>query len=158
MQPPGAPTATGAPPAAAAPVPDPPASAPAQAADGAAPATEPVLDAEALDELYDVIGDDAHHIVRVFLEDAPRVLHELEQAALAPDYAALRDAAHSLKSSAANLGAMALSAAARRLELGARTQTLDRPAVAVALLVQEFARARVALRARLPANGTAAVT
>jgi HPt (histidine-containing phosphotransfer) domain-containing protein len=100
-----------------------------------------VLDAEALDELYDVIGDDAHHIVRVFLEDAPRVLHELEQAALAPDYAALRDAAHSLKSSAANLGAMALSGAARRLELGARTQTLERPAVAVALLVQEFARA-----------------
>jgi len=142
MQPPAAPAATGAPPAAAAPVPD-------------APAPEPVLDAGALDELYDVIGDDAHHIVRVFLEDAPRVLHELEQAALAPDYAALRDAAHSLKSSAANLGAMALSAAARRLELGARTQTLDRPAVAVALLVQEFARARVALRARLPANGTA---
>jgi signal transduction histidine kinase/CheY-like chemotaxis protein len=155
MQPPEAPAEAGAPPAAAAPAPDSPAPAPAQAADAVAPASEPVLDAEALDELYDVIGDDANHIVRVFLEDAPRVLHELEQAALAPDYAALRDAAHSLKSSAANLGAMALSAAARRLELGARTQTLDRPAVAVALLVQEFARARVALRARLPANGTA---
>jgi HPt (histidine-containing phosphotransfer) domain-containing protein len=96
--------------------------------------------------------------VRVFLEDTPRLLRELERAALAPDYAALRDGAHSLKSSAANLGAMALSASARRLELGARTQTLDRPAVAVALLLQEFARARVALRARLPANGTAAVT
>jgi signal transduction histidine kinase/CheY-like chemotaxis protein len=148
-------TATSAPAAAQVPGRDVPAAAPAPMADATAPANEPVLDAEALDELYDVIGDDAHHIVRVFLEDAPRVLHELEQAALAPDYAALRDAAHSLKSSAANLGAMALSGAARRLELGARTQSLERPAVAVALLVQEFARARVALRARLPANGTA---
>jgi signal transduction histidine kinase/CheY-like chemotaxis protein len=150
-----APAAATSAPAAAPPAPAAPAPVPAPAADDRAPPTEPVLDAEALDELYEVIGEDASHIVRVFLEDAPRVLHELEQAALAPDYAALRDAAHSLKSSAANLGAMALSAAARRLELGARTQTLERPAVAVALLVQEFARARVALRARLPANGTA---
>ncbi|MFP5374839.1 MAG: ATP-binding protein [Gammaproteobacteria bacterium] len=156
---PSTPRAAPVPAAAPPPAPLPPAAAPVPAAAGApAPAAEPVLDAAALDELLEVIGDDAYHIVRVFLEDTPRLLRELERAALAPDYAALRDGAHSLKSSAANLGAMALSASARRLELGARTQTLDRPAVAVALLLQEFARARVALRARLPANGTAAVT
>ena len=55
----------------------------------------------------------------------------------------LRDAAHSLKSSSANLGAMALSAAAKRVELGARAETLERPAVAVALVIaNEYARAR----------------
>jgi len=44
---------------------------------------------------------------------------------------------------------MALSAAAKRVELGARMQTLDRPAVAVALVASEFERAREALLAAL---------
>jgi HPt (histidine-containing phosphotransfer) domain-containing protein len=118
----------------------------------AATAAEPVLDVTALDELYAVIGPDASRIVTVFLEDAPHLLAQLERAALAPDYPALRDAAHSLKSSSANLGAMALSAAAKRVELGARMQTLDRPAVAVAIVNEEFARARSAMQARLGAS------
>ncbi len=109
----------------------------------------PVLDDETLDELYAVIGADAGRIVSVFLEDAPQLLAQLEQAALTPDLPALRDAAHSLKSSSANLGAMALSLAAKRVELGARMQSLDRPAVAVAMVVDEFERAREALHARL---------
>ncbi len=109
----------------------------------------PVLDDETLDELYAVIGADAGRIVAVFLEDAPQLLAQLEQAALTPDLPALRDAAHSLKSSSANLGAMALSLAAKRVELGARMQSLDRPAVAVAMVVDEFERAREALHARL---------
>ena len=41
---------------------------------------------------------------------------------------------------------MALSAAAKRIELGARMETLDRPAVAVAMLTDEFERARAALQ------------
>ena len=74
----------------------------------------------------------------------------LENAAAGPDYDALRDAAHSLKSSSANLGAMQLSAAAKRVELGARTGTLDRPAVEVARVTWEFERARDALLDALP--------
>ena len=109
----------------------------------------PVLDEETLEELYAVIGADAARIVNVYLEDAPQLVAQLEQAALGPDFEALRDAAHSLKSSSANLGAMALSAAAKRVELGARMQALDRPAVAVALVVAEFERARGALQAYL---------
>ena len=109
----------------------------------------PVLDEETLEELYAVIGAEAARIVNVYLEDAPQLVAQLEQAALGPDFDALRDAAHSLKSSSANLGAMALSAAAKRVELGARMQTLDRPAVAVALVVAEFDRARKSLEAYL---------
>jgi hypothetical protein len=55
------------------------------------------------------------------------------------------------------MGALALSAAAKRIELGAREQRLDRPAVAVALVIAEFARARVALQGylvRLQGAGT----
>jgi signal transduction histidine kinase/CheY-like chemotaxis protein len=112
-------------------------------------ANMPVLDEETLEELYAVIGAEASRIVNVYLEDAPQLVAQLEQAALGPDFDALREAAHSLKSSSANLGAMALSAAAKRVELGARMQALDRPAVAVALVVDEFERAREALQAYL---------
>ena len=86
----------------------------------------------------------------MFLDDAPRHIAALEEAALAPDLAALREHAHSLKSSSANLGAMQLSAAAKRVELGARTGTLDRPAVEVAKIAWEFKRARDVLLEALP--------
>ena len=130
---------------------------PASAPSAPASSAEPVLDDGALDELYAVIGADASRIVTVFLEDAPQLLAQLERAALAPDFSALREAAHSLKSSSANLGAMALSAAAKRIELGARMETLDRPAVAVAILLEEFERAKAALQQRLRQRRTAEV-
>ncbi|WDS37982.1 hybrid sensor histidine kinase/response regulator [Pseudoxanthomonas sp.] len=115
------------------------------------------LDTGVLDELFEVTGPDLARIIHAFLEDAPRLISELERASSIPDLDAMRAAAHSLKSSSANMGAMALSAAAKRIELGAREQRLDRPAVAVALVIAESARARVALQgylARLQATGS----
>lgn len=93
-----------------------------------------------------MLGDEVERLIDVFLEDTPKLLARLELAAAEPDYDGLRDAAHSLKSSSANLGAMLLSAAAKRVEQGARTRQLERPAVAVALVANEFARARRQLR------------
>ncbi|WP_169447715.1 hybrid sensor histidine kinase/response regulator [Luteimonas mephitis] len=108
----------------------------------------PLIDHEVLDELRALLGGEVDRLIDVFLEDTPRLVSTLEAAASnGPDYAALRDAAHSLKSSSANLGAMSLSAAAKRIEAGARQQSLDRPAVAVALVANEFQRARQQLRA-----------
>jgi signal transduction histidine kinase/CheY-like chemotaxis protein/HPt (histidine-containing phosphotransfer) domain-containing protein len=106
----------------------------------------PVLEPEMLDELREIAGDEALSIVNLFLEDAPRLVRLMEQASAIPDMEMMREAAHALKSSSANVGALALSAAAKRIELGARAHALDRPAVAVALLIAEFARARVALQ------------
>lgn len=93
-----------------------------------------------------MLGDELEFLIDVFLEDTPRLLKRLESAAAETDWDGLRDAAHSLKSSSANLGAMLLSAAARRIELGARDRTLERPAVAVALVSNEFGRVRRLLR------------
>ncbi|MEN1973018.1 ATP-binding protein [Luteimonas sp. MJ204] len=111
------------------------------------PVLPPVLDHEILEELRVMLGGDLDHLIDVFLADTPRLVGTMEQAATGPDYDALRDAAHSLKSSSANLGAMSLSAAAKRVELGARERLLERPAVAVALVANEFNRARAALKA-----------
>jgi len=104
-----------------------------------------VLDAEVLDELQEVIGAETATIIGVFLEDTPPLIRQLQDASVAADLEQLRALAHSLKSASANVGAMALSVAARRIEHDARAGTLERPAVAVALLIAEYARARLAL-------------
>ncbi|EKT4092910.1 TPA: response regulator [Stenotrophomonas maltophilia] len=106
---------------------------------------QPVLDRDVLDELHAVIGDTAFQIIMVFLDDAPAMVQQLQQAAQGSDEPRLQAIAHSLKSSSANVGALSLSAVAQRIEHEARNGSLQRPAVAVALLVAEFARARVAL-------------
>jgi HPt (histidine-containing phosphotransfer) domain-containing protein len=116
----------------------------------------PVLDHAILGELRSVLGAELDKLIDLFLDDTPLLIARLEAAALAPDFNELREAAHSLKSSSANLGAMSLSAAAKRVELGARMLTLDRPAVSVALIASEFARARMALLASADAQAGSA--
>ncbi|MBP6798352.1 MAG: response regulator, partial [Luteimonas sp.] len=108
----------------------------------------PLLDTDILDDLHAMLGDEVERLIDVFLDDTPRLVQALENAAAGPDYDALRDAAHSLKSSSANLGAMSLSAAAKRVELAAREKSLERPAVAVALIANEFARVKQLMLAR----------
>jgi signal transduction histidine kinase/CheY-like chemotaxis protein len=135
------------------------------AAETPAPATLPspiqasdmdsVIDQEVLDELRAVLGSEVDRLIAVFLDTTPPLIAKLEAAALGPDFDALREAAHSLKSSSANLGAMALSAAAKLVEHGARMRKLDRPVVAVALVSGEYARVAEALRAGAPAEARA---
>ncbi len=109
----------------------------------------PVLAADVVDELRAVMGDEYLGLVRLFLEDAPKHVAALEAAATSNNMGALVGPAHTLKSAAANLGAMALSAAAKRIELGARQGVLPRPAVAVAVLESEFKRASAAMQGLL---------
>lgn len=115
----------------------------------APPAPPPVLASEVVDELRAVMGSEYLSLVRLFLEDAPSHVHALEAAAAANDMSRMIAPAHTLKSASANLGAMALSAAAKRIELGARQGVLPRPAVAVAVLESEFRRASQALQGLL---------
>ncbi|WP_425480298.1 ATP-binding protein [Xanthomonas theicola] len=110
------------------------------------PMPPPVLDIAVLDELREITGGaTTAQIVELFLSDAPQLIQRLEQAAAVPQLKPLREVAHTLKSSAANVGALALSAAALRIEAGVRAHQLERPAAAVALVIAEFARARLAL-------------
>ncbi len=120
-----------------------------------APASEPagpVLDMGVIDELRSMLGNEVDRLIEVFLDDTPKLIAALETAAVGPDHDTLRNAAHTLKSSSANLGAVALSAAAKKVEHGARSRTLERPAVAVALIANEFARTRQALKATMAQN------
>ena len=122
-------------------------------AESATPAMEsgalPILDTVVLDELHEVAGAETAGIVRLFLEDAPLLIARLEAASGTRDNEELRQASHTLKSSSANVGAIALANAARRIELAARAGPIERPAVMVALVIAEYARARLALSGQI---------
>jgi HPt (histidine-containing phosphotransfer) domain-containing protein len=83
----------------------------------------------------------------VYLEDTPKSLAQLEQAAQSGDVEGLIAPAHSLKSTSANLGALALSEMAKRIEHGARTRQLAaEPVLLVAEVGSEFRRVTAELK------------
>ena len=106
----------------------------------------PAIDRAVAEELREVMGDDFRALVKVFLEDAPSHVAQLEAAALAADLDAMAGPAHSLKSASANLGASVLSDLARIIETGARKGQLAAPELRVARLAQEVYRASDELR------------
>jgi len=109
----------------------------------------PVLAPEVLEELEAVMGNEYLGLIKLFLEDAPKQIQQLEQAAAENNIHGMIAPAHTLKSSSANLGALALSAIAKRIEIGARGMALNRPTVAVVMLEAEYKKAQHALQAML---------
>ena len=118
-------TPAAAPPAPRAP--DVPALAPAPAAPvpAAPPQRDSTLDIDVVRDLLDVMGEEFTDLVRVYLEDTPKAIAALEQAAGRGSVDGLIAPSHSLKSTSANLGAIGLSELAKRLEHGARSGALN---------------------------------
>ena len=108
-----------------------------------------LLDAAALQNLRamrrpgrpDVLG----RIIDLFYSDAPRLLGQLEVAAGASDAAALQLAAHTLKSSCANVGALGLSATCREIEQYARGNDVASALQHIRGIQQELDRVLAAL-------------
>jgi len=84
----------------------------------------PAINESIVNELIDVMGSEFTSLVRVYLEDTPKNLQILNAAADRGDVQGMIAPAHSLKSTSANLGAMALSDVAKLIEHGARSNTL----------------------------------
>ena len=84
----------------------------------------PAINEGIVNELIDVMGSEFTSLVKVYLEDTPKNLGILVAAAERGDVQAMIAPAHSLKSTSANLGAMALSDLAKLIEHGARAGTL----------------------------------
>jgi len=81
--------------------------------------TEDVIDRGVFAELRETAGADfVVELVDEFLDEAPQLLARMHAALAADDSAALRRAAHSLKSNGLTFGAPAFAAQARALELG----------------------------------------
>jgi HPt (histidine-containing phosphotransfer) domain-containing protein len=107
--------------------------------------TEGVLDRDAIDRLLEITGGDAgfvDELIDTYLEDAETQLAALREAARAGDVASMERPAHSLKSSSATVGAMALAELCRSLEADARTGVVDDATGRVAACDRAFASAR----------------
>jgi hypothetical protein len=81
-----------------------------------------VLDLEVVEELRSIMGASTRACAAV-LRGRARAHPELQAALAANDIPAMVAPAHTLKSSSANLGAMALSSVAKRIEHGAAPAT-----------------------------------
>ena len=108
-----------------------------------------VIDAQAIDNLRMLNpgdnGEFLREIIGIFLEDTPQRIAELEQSLRAGDTPKFTRAAHSIKGSSANLGAVALRAVAEKLEHESRTSGLGNVSTLVDAIKTEFARAQVEL-------------
>ena len=111
----------------------------------------PAINESIVNELIDVMGSEFTSLVKVYLEDTPKNLQILNSAAERGDVQAMIAPAHSLKSTSANLGAMALSDLAKLIEHGARSGTLRDTAGMARQASIEFRRAADELQRLLTA-------
>ncbi len=117
----------------------------------------PIIDSEAIENLRSLNPGDnddfLKEIVAIFLEDTPLRIAELDQSLAAGDVGTFTRAAHTIKGSSSNVGALRLRHAAEVLEQGSRRDGLAVAATATGLseLKTQFAAAAAALGEYLPA-------
>lgn len=85
----------------------------------------PLLDAEIIAELREIMEEGFTGLMTMFLDDAPLQLDRLRIAVTQKDAEAVYQIAHRLKSSCGSLGALRLAEIIRRLEQAGRQKTLD---------------------------------
>jgi len=95
----------------------------------------------------DVLGK----VLRTYLRSAPPLLTALREAVAGGDAAAVRQAAHSLKSSSAQVGALVFSAHCKELEALGRANTLTNAPTILTYLEEEYPVVEAALTATLEA-------
>jgi signal transduction histidine kinase/CheY-like chemotaxis protein/HPt (histidine-containing phosphotransfer) domain-containing protein len=103
------------------------------------------LDDDIVKDLQDLMGRDYQSLVRIYLEDSPKLISQLLLAMQNNDCAALILPSHTLKSSSANLGAIKLSTLAMRIEKAARTGEIELPLREKNALLEEFDLVKIAL-------------
>lgn len=100
--------------------------------------TPHVIDPAAIEALKSINPDDGGEFVReilqIFLEDTPARMAELNEALNSGNAAKFVRAAHSIKGSSSNIGAMVLKDTAEQLEHKARDEGLAQ----VALLLEQL--------------------
>ena len=108
-----------------------------------------IIDPESIENLRALNPGDNDEFLReiagIFFEDTPLRIAELDQSLADGDATRFTRAAHSIKGSSSNLGAMALRAAAEKLEHRARSAGLGEVSALLAEVKVEFARAHAAL-------------
>jgi two-component system, sensor histidine kinase and response regulator len=127
--------------------------APMQAAPTQAAPTQAALNRKALENIRALspAGGEAlvERVIHAYVGDTPQHLRTLEQAIAALDTEHIRKAAHSLKSSSANVGADALAQLCKDMEKLGRLDTTEGAAAILGRMKQEFQAVRHSLSALL---------
>lgn len=104
-----------------------------------------VLDLGIVKDLQIFMADDYQRLIKIYLEDSPKLLQQIQSALVIQDPTTLVNPAHTLKSSSANLGAVGLSKIAAQFEKSAREGKMDIPNQEANNLLAEFNRVKEAL-------------
>jgi PAS domain S-box-containing protein len=111
------------------------------------PGDHPAVDQTVLANLRTVLHDEAGEVVAIFLENGAKLLEEMQLALSRQDSSAMEHAAHTLKSSSATFGALALSALCKELELLGRQKQLAGAEEKVRCAESEFERVKIEIQA-----------
>ncbi len=115
----------------------------------------PLIDPEAIENLRALNPGDndefLKEIISIYLEDTPQRITELEASLTAGDVGVFTRAAHSIKGSSSNLGAMRLRAIAETIEHESKKNGLAGIEPGIAAVKFEFAATDAALRKYLGA-------
>jgi HPt (histidine-containing phosphotransfer) domain-containing protein len=109
------------------------------------------LQPETLQAIRELGGtsDLLEQLVRLYFETAPPLIAQLKAALAASDLDGIRNAAHSLKSGSANLGARDLSQMCSKLEAAARAGSIGADAPDAGAIEREYQQVRADLLAAL---------
>ena len=111
---------------------------------------EKTIDPEVLNELRETVGagdeEMFNELLSIYLDDAPNLIAEMEKAFEIKDQEKLTRASHTLKSSSATIGAMALSTLCKEVELASRNGELDALGEKIEHIKQEFEQVKKALK------------
>ena len=102
----------------------------------------------------DILG----RVLRRYLEHTPQLIAAAHEAVSRSDADALQKAAHSLKSSSANVGAVGISELGKTLEMLGKTQALDQAPALLVELDAEYAAIQVAFMAECEDSNTPSQT
>ena len=108
------------------------------------------LDAKALQAIRNMVGEDGEfdfkQIIEAYLEEAPKLLQVIVHAIASNNPQKLHQAAHTLKSSSATLGATELSNLCKELEVMARSGMIEDGELKKSQLEAEYERVKAALQ------------
>jgi CheY-like chemotaxis protein len=107
------------------------------------------IDVKALDNIRTLqrpgAADLLERVITLYLDNAPRLVQSMREAIAAGDGDALQRAAHTLKSSSANLGALELAGLCKEMEVQARAGRLADPEQWIGRIEREYTRVCAAL-------------
>lgn len=107
------------------------------------------IDRAVFDDLLDRVGGDTEflaELLQAYFDDSPKLLEAMRMALVGGNAEEFRRAAHSLKSSSANFGAMKLSRMCKELEDMGKAGILDNAGEGMAHAEMEYGRVRAMLQ------------